>query len=129
MQNNGVVNDHIHGFLAEDYIQPHTTWERGARWSAFRSWSTVLPWAGCSKLSRSGQLEADKPHTPCRCTRRSGRRPVDARPGQRSQTACDQQSAGAFYAGGAYRFSCFIASTSCGSSDWRRPAKPAFSSG
>jgi DNA-3-methyladenine glycosylase I len=38
MQNNGVVNDHIHGcFRAEDYIQPHTTWERGARWSAFRS--------------------------------------------------------------------------------------------
>jgi 3-methyladenine DNA glycosylase Tag len=32
MQNNGVVNDHIHGcFRAEDYIQPHTTWERGAR--------------------------------------------------------------------------------------------------
>ena len=33
----GVVNGHIHGcFRAEDYIQPHTTWERGARWSAFR---------------------------------------------------------------------------------------------
>jgi hypothetical protein len=32
-------------------------------------------------------------------------------------------------AGGAYRLSCFIASTSCGSSDWRRPANPAFSSG
>jgi hypothetical protein len=32
MQNNGVVNDHIHGcFRAEDYIQPHTTWEREAR--------------------------------------------------------------------------------------------------
>ena len=32
MQNKGVVNDHIHGcFRAEDYIQPHTTWEREAR--------------------------------------------------------------------------------------------------
>jgi DNA-3-methyladenine glycosylase I len=64
MQNDGVVNG---CFRAEDHIQPHTTWERGARWSALRSWSTVLPWAGCSKLSRFGQLEADQPHTPCRC--------------------------------------------------------------
>jgi len=62
MQDNGVVSDHIHGcFRAEDYIQPHTTWERGARWSAFRSWSTVLVWAGCSKLSRFG-LSAMAPH-------------------------------------------------------------------
>ena len=68
MQNHGVVNDHIHGcFRAEDDIQPHTTWERGVRWSAFRSWSTVLPWAGWSTQSRFGQLKADKPHTPCRC--------------------------------------------------------------
>jgi hypothetical protein len=34
-----------------------------------------------------------------------------------------------FGSGGVQRFSCFIASTSCGSSDWRRPANPAFSSG
>jgi hypothetical protein len=53
--------------------------------------------AGCAKLSRFGQLEADRPHrgVPMRRAGPGAGRSMsvgdaDARPGQRSQTACDR---------------------------------------